>query len=145
MRSFPRTNVSVPYLHPVYLPLDAQHLLLVKVQAVLEEACYTFGHEKMADILQKKGWDCPESVELNEWTRVLRSQKTVFNADLINELPRAFDDMLDSLTELRHTVVHRNHKPRDVVRGFVTDAASFSKICENKSSSYELELLLLKF
>jgi hypothetical protein len=64
-RSFPYTTNSVLSLYPVYLPFRTQHQLLVKVQAVLEEACYTFGQKTIEDVLHKEGWDCPESVELN--------------------------------------------------------------------------------
>jgi hypothetical protein len=48
--SFPRTNISVSSLYPIYLPLNTQHRLLVKVQAILENACYAFVHQIMPGI-----------------------------------------------------------------------------------------------
>lgn len=75
----------------------------MKVQAILEEACYAFGHKMMGDILQKEGWDCPESVELNIWARVFRCNEDKFDAEKLLELGKPFPELLDSIAQLRHT------------------------------------------
>jgi hypothetical protein len=133
-----KTNAS----RVMYIPPGKQFLILRKTQDIMEHTCFAYAQTYLQATLSQKQWTCAESVELNEWTRILREQKGVFNASLMEQLPRAFNDILDSLNQLRHTAVHRNHKPLHVVRRFVTDAVSFSKLCENKSSSRELETLL---
>ncbi|KAL5350944.1 hypothetical protein ACLOAV_004517 [Pseudogymnoascus australis] len=62
--SFSPGDTSSTSLCPIYLPLNTQHRLQVKVQAILEDACYSFGLRVMESVFQKEGWDCPESVEL---------------------------------------------------------------------------------
>jgi hypothetical protein len=115
----------------VYLPLDTQHLLLVKVQAILEEACYAFGHKMMGDILQKEGWDCPESVELNIWAWVFRCNEDKFDADKLVELGKPFPELLDSIAQLRHTAVHRVRVSANKVQQFVTEAESLATVLRN--------------
>ena len=125
-----------------FLPPGKQFQILRKTQDILEDTCFTYAQTYLQATLSQKRWVCPESAELNEWTRVLRNEKDVFDAGLIEKLPKSYSDILDSLTQLRHTAVHRIHKPRDEVCRLVTDAKSFSTLCENTSSSLELETLL---
>ncbi|KAH6717626.1 hypothetical protein BKA61DRAFT_571715 [Leptodontidium sp. MPI-SDFR-AT-0119] len=61
----------------------------------------------MGDILQKEGWDCPESVELNIWVRVFRCNEDKFDAEKLLELGKPFSELLDLIARLRHTAVHR--------------------------------------
>jgi len=140
-RSFPRANVSVPSLYPVYLPLNTQHILLVKVQAILEEACYAFGHKMMGDILQKEGWDCPESVELNIWARVFRCNEDKFDVDKLVELGKPFPELLDSIAQLRHTAVNRVRVSANTVQQFVTEAESLAIILYNDMCAQMLSRL----
>ena len=114
----------MPSLYPVYLPLNTQHRLLVKVQAILEDPCYAFGHKMMRDILQKEGWDCPESVELNIWARVFRGNEDKFHADQLDELGKPIPEFLDSIAQLRHTAVHRVRVSANRVQQFMMDAES---------------------
>ncbi len=58
----------------MYLPYDVQHPLLVKVQNLLERACYDFGKKKIRDTLQKEGWvaaACSDHVVLISWSGFL--------------------------------------------------------------------------
>ena len=98
-------SISVPLLYPVYLPLHTQHRLLVKVQAILEEACYTFGCKMMKELVQKEGWDCPESVELNVWARVFRHNEDKFNTEKLLELEMSFPELLDTIAQLYDTLL----------------------------------------
>ena len=132
-RSLTRVSLAVPSLYPVYIPLQTQHRLLVKVQAILEDACYVFGHRMMAGILSKEGWDCPESVELNIWARVFRSNEDKFDAEKLADLGKPFPELLDSIAQLRHTAVHRIRVSAIKVQQFIAEAESFAFILDNNT------------
>lgn len=58
--------VKAPRLH-VYVPIRTQTLILTRIQAILEHACFSFAQEAMPDILEEMQWSCPEAGELNAW------------------------------------------------------------------------------
>ena len=103
----------------------------MKVQAILENACYVFGHKVMGDILQKEGWDCPESVELNIWARIFLCNEDKFDADKPDELGKPFPKFLDSIAQLRHTAVHRVRVSVNRVQQFMMEAESLANILHN--------------
>ncbi|KAE9381226.1 hypothetical protein N431DRAFT_551376 [Stipitochalara longipes BDJ] len=140
-RPFSRSSVSVSSLYPVYLPLNTQHRLLVKVQAILEDACYAFGQKMMGDILQKEGWDYPESVELNIWARVFHSNENKFDADKLNELGKPFSELLDSIAQIRNTAVHRVRVSANKVQQFLMDAETLANILHNNICARTLSRL----
>ena len=78
---------------------------MVKVQAVLEEACYTFGQLTIRDVLHREGCDCPESTELNLWARIFLSNQDKFATVKIDAHGKPFAELLESITALRHTAV----------------------------------------
>ncbi|KAK5019734.1 hypothetical protein BJ546DRAFT_1057918 [Cryomyces antarcticus] len=140
-RSFPHTTISVPSLYPVYLPLKTQHQVLVKVQGVLERACYSFGQKTMRDILEKEGWDCPEAVELNRWPRLFLLHQDQFAADEIDELGNAFPQLLDSIAQLRHTAVHRVRVTVHRIEQFMIDSESLAKLLQEDTCAKTLSRL----
>ncbi|KAF2183308.1 hypothetical protein K469DRAFT_583254, partial [Zopfia rhizophila CBS 207.26] len=96
-----------PSLYPLHLPLKSLHQLLIKVQAILENTCYAFGYNMMGDILQKDGWDGPECVELNIWTQLFRCNEDKFEADGMDDLGNPFPEFLESIAQIRHTIIQR--------------------------------------
>src|SRR6478735_3663267 len=58
--------VKAPGFH-VYVPIRTQTLILTRLQAILEHACFSFAQEAMPDILEETQWSCPEAGELNAW------------------------------------------------------------------------------
>lgn len=133
--------MSIPSLYPVYLSYNVQHTLLVKVQGLLERACYQFGKEKLRDILAKEGWDYPESVELNRWPGVFLSHQDKFSADAIVELGKPLDQVLDSITQLRHTAVHRLRVSVARVEQFMVDSESLARLLQDDSCTRHLSRL----
>lgn len=113
----------------------------MKVQAILEDACYAFGHKMMGDILQKEGWDCPESVELNTWARVFRCNEDKFDAEKLLELGEPFPELLDSIAQLRHTAVHRIRVSANKVQQFITESESLANILHNHTCAHMLSRL----
>ncbi|KAK0302381.1 hypothetical protein LTR82_017887 [Friedmanniomyces endolithicus] len=128
-------NRPIPSLYPVYLPLRTQHKLLTEVQTILEGACYDFGQKRMQETLQEKGWDCPESVELNIWPNELRRHKQKLVPEDLEGIGKSFDDLLDSSCHLRHTAVHRLRVTAARVEQFMSDAEVLCRLMQDEQSA----------
>ena len=108
----------------ISLPLEAQHHILVCLQTLLEEACYTFGKRNMPDSLHLRGWDCAAAVELNRWMEELKKKPAKLACDKTHALP--LDDLFRSIANIRHAAVHRQHVGSDVLERFLTNAESLT-------------------
>lgn len=113
----------------------------MKVQAILEDACYAFGYKMMADLVQKEGWDCPESVELNIWAGVFRHNEDKFDTEKLLDLGMPFPELLDSIAQLRHTAVHRVRVSANKVHQFIIEAESLANILHNNTCAQTLSRL----
>ncbi|KAH7118178.1 hypothetical protein B0J13DRAFT_569668 [Dactylonectria estremocensis] len=108
----PKRSRHVPSLFPVYLPFRTQHQLLVKVQTILEQACFAFRQRVMPDVLQKNRWDYPKSTEHNLWaTKFLQRQSGFANRK--GNTGKPLKKLFRSVADVRHTAVHR-------IRGMAT-------------------------
>jgi len=124
--------------HVEFVSQAKQHQILQKTQEIAEEVCFNYALTYMRDILSQNGWHCKEAVELNKWTCVLRKKQHRFNPATVKQLPKDFDEILDSLTDLRHTAVHRLHEPLVHVLNFIMDAESLCKLCKDNASFEKL-------
>jgi hypothetical protein len=115
-------------LYPVYLPFSIQHRLLSRVQTILETACYTFASKRLPNILEREGWSCPESVELNRWPKILLAHREEFNQSSVDEIGKPLPDLLNSIAQLRHTAVHRLRLTANRTLQFVVDAEALVKL-----------------
>lgn len=89
-----------------------------RLQKYLEMACYEFGDRVMPDIVQKYGWDCPDSAELNRWPPLLKREGAV---DWTNT-HQSPDELLRSIANIRHTAVHRLRTSSVGLERFLADA-----------------------
>lgn len=136
IRTSSESQQAVKSLYPVYLPLKTQHKLLVEVQHILENTCFSFGQKQFPAFLETKGWDCAESVELNVWPSVLRAHRDVLAVQDLIEAGKSLEDLLGSIVHLRHTAVHRSRITVGRVQQFLADAESLAKLlCDDTSSS----------
>lgn len=113
----------------------------MKVQSLLERACYHFGEKILRDVLAKEGWDYPESVELNCWARVLLANQDKFSADAIIELGKPLEEVLDSVTQLLHTAVHRVRVSVTRVEQFMVDSESLARLLHDVSCTRTISRL----
>nr|POE72451.1 hypothetical protein CFP56_12324 [Quercus suber] len=130
-----KTSRAAPSLYPVYLPLRSQHRLLNLAQKTLEQACYEFGTTVLTSVLQANGWDCAEAVELNIWARSLREHKDKFVEDELVDTAKSFEDLLDSIAQLRHTAVHRLRVSATRLEQFMYDGESLCKLLHDAPST----------
>lgn len=120
---------TYPSLFPVYLPLRTQHYLLVKVQTLLERACFDFGQQHMQSILQRHQWDCPEAAELNLWAaEFLNSQKLFAKR---KDVGKPLEELFRSVADIRHSAVHRIRISAKGIERFILDAESLAILLDD--------------
>lgn len=129
----------MPPLFPIYLPLGAQHRVLVHLQSLLELACYEYGKRTMPDTLRRRAWDCAEAVELNRWTEEFRRNRHGFPGIDIVKTP--FDKLLRSIANIRHTAVHRISVSAKGVEQFLLDAETFAVLLGDTKCIDQIVLL----
>ncbi|CEI69452.1 hypothetical protein FVEN_g6975 [Fusarium venenatum] len=112
-------------------PFKTQHLILKRMQTILEHACFDFAKENMPGILTTRQWDCPEAGELNIWVWQLRKR--------LDELKRracskgvevSLKSVLDSISDIRHFAVHRQPIRGDHLALLSSHAVVFCTILE---------------
>lgn len=121
---------QVPSLFPVYLPLRTQHGVLVKVQTILEQACFDFGQQNMPDVLEKHGWDCAESAELNLWATEFLNHRSQFD-DREGDAGKPLEKLFRSVADIRHSAVHRIRVSARGMEQFILDAESLATLLED--------------
>ncbi|KAL8815309.1 MAG: hypothetical protein Q9223_005540 [Gallowayella weberi] len=100
--------ISVPRLHPVYLPFKTQHRILVLVQSILEECCLEFGNTWVPDLMKARQWNEAESIELTDWTKRFSKYVKTLPSSAIKQVPgKSIVEVLYGTSSLRHTAVHR--------------------------------------
>lgn len=119
----------------ISLPLWDQHRLLAKIQYALEKACFTFAQERLSYILQSKGWDCAEAVELNRWSKVLLNCQHVLNPDTVKNIGKPLPSLMDWVTQLRHDAVHRVHLSSSNLLQRITAAMLLARLLQDNECS----------
>jgi len=100
--------LSVPRLHPVYLPFKTQHRSLVLVQSLLEESCLEFGNTWVPDLMEARKWHEAESIELTEWTKRFSKYAKSLPPSAIKPIAgKSIAEVLFGTSALRHSAVHR--------------------------------------
>jgi hypothetical protein len=117
-------EVGIPLLFPVHLPFPVEHLLMEKLQRILELACYQYGVKQIPGIMQKQGWDCPESAELSKWAEILGCEGNLERQE--NGKPLA--ELLPSIARIRHSAVHRLRTDSTGLERFLADSEEFAAV-----------------
>ncbi|KAL9622826.1 MAG: hypothetical protein Q9204_007995, partial [Flavoplaca sp. TL-2023a] len=100
--------LSIPRLHPVYLPFKTQHTTLVLVQSLLEECCLEFGNTWVPGLMEARKWNEAESIELTEWTKRFVKYARSLPPSAIQPVPgKSIAEVLFGTSTLRHSAVHR--------------------------------------
>ncbi|KAK7737307.1 hypothetical protein SLS53_006610 [Cytospora paraplurivora] len=145
----------VPSLFPMYLPFATGHRILTQTQSVLEAACFRFAVETIPDVLARRGWDCAEAVELNVVVRQLLKHRnsldkleanistTTTTSDAAAAAAGAAGEqdlgrLTRSITQLRHTTVHRGRVTARVLSQFIADAESLATRLGDKEAMSSL-------
>ncbi|OQE07897.1 hypothetical protein PENFLA_c148G08991 [Penicillium flavigenum] len=130
-------TVAVRSLYPVYIHYRCQHQVLTTIQELLEESYFEFAQQHFTQLLAKNGWDCPEAVELTEWTKILSHHSN----PLINTLKTPLNEFIGLLRELRHSAVHRLRKTAAGVERLAENAQLFLEALGDSIRSDKVESL----
>ncbi|KAF5607363.1 ubiquinol-cytochrome-c reductase cytochrome c1 [Fusarium subglutinans] len=117
--------VKAPGLH-VYVPIRTQTLLLTRIQAIMEHACFRFAQEAMPVILEETKWSCPEAGELNAWTYHFKKHWEVLQQlDRCQGSGLVLTSFLYSAKQIRNIAVHRQPITVDHLFLLMTHAINF--------------------
>lgn len=135
---------NLPSLYPSYIPYTAQHTILTTAQRILEECCYSFFQRWKPSVLQTRGWECAQAVELTKWTRVLRmhSKTLPAHAFKLND-ENSLDMILTSTHKLRHSAVHRLRITAHGVVQLIESARSLTEALQDTERTAQLDELCL--
>ncbi|PNP84914.1 hypothetical protein FNYG_01738 [Fusarium nygamai] len=117
--------VKAPGLH-VYVPIRTQTLMLTRIQAILEHACFSFAQEAMPGILEETKWSCPEAGELNAWAYHFKK-----HWEVLQQLSRCqgsglvLTSFLYSVKQIRNIAVHRQPITVDHLLMLMSHAINF--------------------
>ncbi|EXA29836.1 hypothetical protein FOVG_18708 [Fusarium oxysporum f. sp. pisi HDV247] len=137
--SIARNDVGNSSVLPVYLPFPAEHMLMEKIQKTLEVACYQFGLRALPNVMLKKGWDCPESVELSKWAKLFgRKENLVWEGST-----KPSKELLQSIATIRHTAVHRLRTDSAGLERFLADAENFAGVLGDNTFTQAISQLRL--
>ncbi|KIM95471.1 hypothetical protein OIDMADRAFT_67125, partial [Oidiodendron maius Zn] len=124
---------------PIYLPFRTQHGLLVHLQKLLEGICYDFGKREIPDLLQHRGWDCVESVELNRWTDEFLKRQRKFPASKHDKKP--LEQLFRSIANIRHAAVHRIPVSAKGIEKFLLDAEALATLLGDAKNTEKIAKL----
>ena len=124
--------ISIPKLHPVYLPFKTQHQILVLVQHWLEECCLEFGNTWVPDLMTARKWNEAESIELTEWTkRFLKHAKSLPPSAIIPVPGKSIAEVLFGTSTLRHTAVHCLQTSAAGISNMLSAAVTFAEALQD--------------
>ncbi|CZR38963.1 uncharacterized protein FPRO_05845 [Fusarium proliferatum ET1] len=117
--------LKAPGLH-VYVPIRTQTLILTRIQAILEHACFSFAQEAMPNVLEETEWPCPEAGELSVWAFHFRK-----HWEYLQQLSRCqgsglvLTSFLYSVKQIRNIAVHRQPITVDHLLMLMSHAINF--------------------
>jgi hypothetical protein len=110
-----------------------------KIQKTLELACYQFGSRALPNVMQKQGWDCPESVELSKWAKLFgRKGNLIWEGS-----GKPSKELLQSIAAIRHTAVHRLRTNSAGLEQFLADAESLARVLGDDTFTQAISQLRL--
>lgn len=107
------------------LPYYAQYHLLTLLQQCLEMACLDFSRGHFPAVLKENNWSCWEAAELNLFVKELAKQPTRLPrlTEVVAKIP--LTKLLESITELRHSAVHRHCLTASDIKTFIDHSRLF--------------------
>ncbi|KAM0434012.1 hypothetical protein ACHAPT_003956 [Fusarium lateritium] len=123
----------------VSLPFHIQNLVLSRVQAILEYACFHFAKERMPEILQSRQWRCSKAGELNLWVGEFRKRMEAFKNNLNNPEEHDISAYFYMATRMRHMAVHREVVETPFLETLMENALAFCKVLGNAQALAQIE------
>lgn len=128
---------------PTTLPFCAQYHLLAQLQKYLEIACFDFAQDKLPVILKENLWGCWQAAELDLFVKELAKQPSKLPG--LNEVTAKIPitKLVASMTELRHSAVHRYHLTSSNIEEFLQCSEYFLALIADDKRLEVVKLLRL--
>ncbi|KFZ19307.1 hypothetical protein V502_03720, partial [Pseudogymnoascus sp. VKM F-4520 (FW-2644)] len=137
-----QVELKVPSLRPASIPYSVQHLILTTTQSLLEECCFNFAVKWAPTMVETKGWDCAEAVELTMWTKTLVKLCEKLPADAVfNDSGIPLGTVFSSTDSLRHSAVHRLSTSAQGIQKMVQSAVRLAMTLGDNTRAASLELV----
>lgn len=108
---------------------------------MLEECCYEFTVRWLPNLLEDYQWDCPEAIELNKWTYLVKKRLGKLPAQAFaKDSVLSSTDGLTSINKLRHSAVHRLPTTAKGISEMIRCAARFARSLHDSARGQQLEL-----
>ena len=131
--------LSIPRLHPVYLPFKTQHNILVLVQSLLEECCFDFGNTWVPDLMEARKWHEAESIELTQWTKRFSKYAKSLPPSAIKPIAgKSIAEVLFGTSTLRHSAVHRLPTSAVGIVKMLSAAITFAEALKNSKRAEKI-------
>ncbi|GKU04805.1 ubiquinol-cytochrome-c reductase cytochrome c1 [Fusarium langsethiae] len=112
-------------------PFRTQHLILKRMQTILEHACFDFAKDNMPEILEVMQWDCPEAGELNIWVCQFGKKLDELECRAHSKgVKRSLKSVMGSIKQIRHLAVHRQLIHGDDLQLLASHAVVFCTVLE---------------
>ncbi|EFE42951.1 hypothetical protein TRV_02316 [Trichophyton verrucosum HKI 0517] len=122
-----------------HAPFPIQHLVLTKIQTLLEQACFDFASKWATELISTEMWDCPEAIELSKWTLALNKviHKIPINAFNAEDYPN-IRSILHSGYEIRNIAVHRKRVSLQKLEDITQAAILFLRAIRDNNRELQL-------
>ncbi|KAL8822446.1 MAG: hypothetical protein Q9191_006820 [Dirinaria sp. TL-2023a] len=131
--------LSIPRLHPVYLPFKTKHRTLVLVQSLLEDICFHFGNTWVPDLMEARKWYEAESIELTEWTKRFSKYAKSLPPSAIKPIAgKSIAEVLFGTSALRHSAVHRDLTSAAGIRNMLDAAIIFAEALNDSAGAAKI-------
>ncbi|KAI1961171.1 hypothetical protein LOZ58_003659 [Ophidiomyces ophidiicola] len=132
-------------LHPTYLPYRTQHLILCRVQSILEHTCFEFASKWAPQLMGHRGWECPEALELSRWVGNLYPYFERFPDNVWDSTYKPhINSIFGSLIGLRNAAVHRHHVSLRAMDEMIRNSILLMGMLRDHAAEYKLTALHLE-
>ncbi|KAK6362110.1 hypothetical protein TWF730_005807 [Orbilia blumenaviensis] len=136
---------KIPNLSPVQLPYPAQHMILTLAQSILEKSCHTFIRKWDPKGLISNEFTHCENAELPKWINLTLHKLPSLPEKSIDKTalsinggpPLTIDALSTSLSQMRHTAVHRLRTPSGGLEYLLLNAVIFAKFLKDDEERVE--------
>jgi hypothetical protein len=126
---------------PVTLPFRALHSLMVWLQSTLEQACFAYGQKRMLSVLDERGWNAAERVQLCSWAVYFQTCIEDFKTEVKKE---EIHSLLQSMIDIRNVAVERTQITAVKVKELFLAGQRMTSVLQERAYSEKIEDVLLK-
>lgn len=142
-----RTIDKPSSLFPVYLPFNAQHLILTGVQEILEQCCFDFVCTWLPEQIYQNDWETPAEVELSHWTKFLPDWEPRLPPGAISNhcLEGHLKEACSQVEDIQNAAVHRLRLSAGTLHSQLTAAMALASYLQDEPRCAMLTRIFREF